>query len=432
MIREKPQHQQLQQLQQSQEENNQLQQQLCQVRQESREENQQLQDENYQLKQQLQKSHHKLRQTHQESKEVNQQLHSENHQLKQQLQKSQQKLHQVCQESKETNQKLHDENHQLQQQLHKSQHKLRQVCQANQQLHDENHQLRQQLQQSQQEICQLQQQLDQSPLQEDFRQLHIQQDHWVVTKGEITMTQEVLGKGGWGEVRVAKFRGLRVAAKCLHDLILSDYNIHLFTREMEMAARIRHPNLLQFIGATREGSPIILSELMPTSLHKELEKASLPRTHILCISVGVAAALNYLHLWRPSPIIHRDVSSPNVLLEPSADGSWKAKLSDYGSANLVQRISPRSVAPGSPVYSAPEAQVPVHHSPAMDVYSYGVLLTEMVLRRLPGSTVKERQQLALSIKWSSFKDVVTRCIATDRQSRPSIADVLQQLEQMKA
>ena len=339
--------------------------------------------------------------------------------LQQQLQQSQeesnqlqQQLRQVQQESREENQQLWDEIHQLQKQ--------------NDQLQQDLHQVRQE---SQEEIHQLQQQLNRS--QEEVRQLHIQQDHWVVTKDDITMTQEVLGKGGWGEVRVAKFRGLRVAAKCLHDIILSDYNIHLFTREMEMAVRIRHPNLLQFIGATREGSPIILSELMPTSLRKQLEKAPLPRTHILCISVGVAAALNYLHLWRPSPIIHRDVSSPNVLLEPSADGSWKAKLSDYGSANLVQQISSTSVYPGSPAYSAPEAQVPVHHSPAMDVYSYGVLLTEMVLRRLPGSTVEERQQLALSIKWPSFKNVVTRCIATDRQSRPSIADVLQQLEQMK-
>ena len=323
-----------------------------------------------------------------------QQSQEENNQLQQQLR-------QVRQESREENQKFQDENHQLKEQ--------------NDQLQQENHQLQQQLNRSQEEV----------------RQLRIQQDHWVVTKGDITMTQEVLGKGGWGEVRVAKFRGLRVAAKCLHDIILSPYNLQLFTREMEMAARIRHPNLLQFIGATREGPPIILSELMPTSLRKQLEKSPLPRTHILCISVGVAAALNYLHLWRPSPIIHRDVSSPNVLLEPSADGSWKAKLSDYGSANLVQQISTRSVAPGNPVYSAPEAQVPDHHSPAMDVYSYGVLLTEMVLCCPPGFTTAERQRLALSIDWLPFKDVVTRCIVTDRQSRPSIADVLQQLEQMK-
>ena len=316
-------------------------------------------------------------------------------------------------------QQSQEENNQLQQQLH----------QVRQESREEIHQSQQELLQSQEEIRQLQQQLNQS--QEEVQQLRIQQDHWVVTKGDITMTQEVLGKGGWGEVRVAKFRGLRVAAKCLHDIIFSPYNLQLFTREMEMAARIRHPNLLQFIGATREGSPIILSELMPTSLRNQLEKAPLPRTHILCISVGVAAALNYLHLWRPSPIIHRDVSSPNVLLEPSADGSWKAKLSDYGSANLVQQISTRSVAPGNPVYSAPEAKFPEDHSPAMDVYSYGVLLTEMVLCRPPGFTNAERQQLALSIKWPSFKDVVTRCIATDRQSRPSITDVLQQLEQMK-
>ena len=322
--------------------------------------------------------------------------------LLQQLQQSQEENNQLQQQLRQVQQESREEIHQLQQQ---SQQELRQVHQ-----------------QSQEEVRQLQ---------EEVRQLRIQQDHWVVTKGDITMTQEVLGKGGWAEVRVAKFRGLRVAAKCLHDIILSDYNIQYFIREMEIAARIRHPNLLQFIGATREGSPIILSELMPTSLRKQLEKAPLPHTHILCISVGVATALNYLHLWRPSPIIHRDVSSSNVLLEPSADGSWKAKLSDYGSANLLQQISPTSVNPGSPAYSAPEAQVPVHHSPAMDVYSYGVLLTEMVLRRLPGFTVEERQQFALSIKWPSFKDVVTRCIATDRQSRPSIADVLQQLEQMK-
>ena len=49
---------------------------------------------------------------------------------------------------------------------------------------------------------------------------------------------------------MAKFRGLKVAAKCLHELILSPYNIAIFTREMKIDARVRHPNLLQFIGAT--------------------------------------------------------------------------------------------------------------------------------------------------------------------------------------
>ena len=110
-------------------------------------------------------------------------------------------------------------------------------------------------------------------------------------------------------MRVAKFRGLRVAAKFLHNLILSNYNRRLFVREMTMAAKLRHPHLLLFIGATREGQPIILTELMPTSLHKELEKeVELPRAHITSISQDVGRALCYLHQWQPHPIIHRDIT----------------------------------------------------------------------------------------------------------------------------
>ena len=110
------------------------------------------------------------------------------------------------------------------------------------------------------------------------------------------MTQEILGTGGWGEVKVGIFRGTKVAVKCLYQVILSEYNLGLFSREMNIASRIRHPNLLQFIGATRVGNPMILTELMPTSLRKELEKTSLTRPQILNISHGVASALNYLHL----------------------------------------------------------------------------------------------------------------------------------------
>ena len=102
-------------------------------------------------------------------------------------------------------------------------------------------------------------------LQQQVQQL---QDHlhWVVKREEIKITVEVLGKGGWEEVKVAIFRSLTVVAKCLHKIILSPYNISDFSREMKIAARVRHPNLLQFIGATQVGTPIILSELMPTSL----------------------------------------------------------------------------------------------------------------------------------------------------------------------
>ena len=105
-------------------------------------------------------------------------------------------------------------------------------------------------------------------------------------------------------MRVGIFRGIKVAVKCLHQVILSEYNLSLFSREMNIASRIRHPNLLQFIGATRVGNLMILTELMPTSLRKELEKSPMTRPQIITIARNVASALNYLHLWKPYPILH--------------------------------------------------------------------------------------------------------------------------------
>ena len=267
-------------------------------------------------------------------------------------------------------------------------------------------------------------------LQQHVQQQLQEQSHWVVRREEIEMSEEVLGKGGWGEVKVAKFRGLRVAAKCLHEVILSPYNVSVFTREMEIAARVRHPNLLQFIGATRLGTPIILTELMPTSLRKEIEKSPLTRPQIIRIVQDISRALNYLHLWQPHPILHRDVSSPNILLEPSGSGMWKAKLSDYGSANLVQSISVSSVAPGNPFYSAPEAPFPDQHSPAMDVFSFGVLLMEIILRRPPASKTADKMTQSETIQWPTMKRLVQRCISHESQVRPSISQVLTYLEHM--
>ena len=140
---------------------------------------------------------------------------------------------------------------------------------------------------------------------------------WVVERREIQLTDQELGRGAWATVSVAMFRGARVAAKCVHNQIVSPHNIQLFKREMDMAARIRHPNLLLFIGATLEGEMVILTELMPTSLRRELQREyqMSPRLTI-SIGVDVARALNYLHLMQPHTLIHRDISSANVLLEP--------------------------------------------------------------------------------------------------------------------
>ena len=175
---------------------------------------------------------------------------------------------------------------------------------------------------------------------------------WVLSRNQIQVTDKCLGRGGWGIVVEGKYCGCAVAVKKIHDLILSNHNRSLFVREMNIASRCRHPCLLQFIGATNdEGSPLFVTELMETSL-RALLKRPLSATELFVISLDVARALNYLHQKQPSPIIHRDISSANVLLWRQGD-QWRAKVSDYGTANFMRHTM--TVAPGAPIYSAPEA-----------------------------------------------------------------------------
>ena len=232
-------------------------------------------------------------------------------------------------------------------------------------------------------------------------------------------------------MRVAKFRGLSVAAKFLHDVILSDYNCRQFVREMTMAAKLRHPHLLLFIGATREGQAIILTELMPTSLRKELEKMEyeMPRVHITSISQDVGHALCYLHRWQPHPIIHRDISSANVLLEPLPNGCWRAKVSDYGSANFMNLVS-TTIGPGNPTYAAPEASSPHQHSPKMDVYSYGILLVEMCLRELPEPQPECQQEQIQRIQWISMVSLMRRCTSMTADDRPTMMEIVGLLDRL--
>ena len=293
--------------------------------------------------------------------------------------------------------------------------------------------IEQQIQESQQQLQESQRQLEESS-----RTVHIQHQHleelrsrqdqsqWVVDREEVTMTEEVLGDGSYGKVEVAIFRGLRVAAKSLHDLIISKYTRELFFREMDIASKVRHPNLVQFIGATTVGTPIILSEIMATSLYKELQKkTALRQSQILSISKDVASALNYLHLMKPHPIIHRDISSPNVLLEPSVDDSYKAKVADYGAANLQPRS--RTHMPGNIAYASPECYLPYNHTPAIDVYSYSVLLIEMTLHCPPAMSVEEREQQARRVSWPSMASLIKRCLNRDPSHRPTMRQILDDL-----
>ena len=212
--------------------------------------------------------------------------------------------------------------------------------------------LSQQLEEKDQEIDELE--ITLSIAQDELRDYQRQDSpDWVISRDHIQLTGRFLGRGGWGSVVEGKYCGCSVAVKQIHELILSPHNRNLFEREMDIASRCRHPCLLQFIGATNdEGNPLFITELMETSLRTLLEQRALSEAEMSFISLDVARALNYLHQKQPSPIIHRDISSANVLLWRQGE-HWRGKVSDYGTANFMQQTM--TVAPGAMIYSAPEA-----------------------------------------------------------------------------
>ena len=234
------------------------------------------------------------------------------------------------------------------------QRELQRVQTENQQLTEQHQTESQQLRAT---IDQLRQQIASLQAPRVLQQTH-HTEFWEVPRGDVTLNiQRILGTGGWGYVVEGRFRGQTVAVKCLHDLIREPAFTAVIRREIGIMTQLRHPNLVLLIAAViDEEVTLIITELLELSLRTAYERNRLDAGERCKLSIfhDVASALNYLHLHHHGPIIHRDVSSANVLLESRPRGQWRAKLSDFGSAKLAREAT--TTGPGAVVYAAPEVR----------------------------------------------------------------------------
>ena len=205
-------------------------------------------------------------------------------------------------------------------------------------------------------------------------------------------SEETLGVGSYGKVCKAKRGQLPCAAKLLHDTMFStnDPGISKFVQRFEQECRflkaIKHPNIVQFLDSFRDPRSrrlVLLMELMDESLTRFLERSTgpLPYHTQLNICHDVALALAYLH---SNDIIHRDLSSNNVLL--IGEGS-RAKVTDFGMSKfegMNPRMTPLTMCPGTTAYMPPEALVtPPRYSNKLDCFSHGVVTIQIVTRQFP-------------------------------------------------
>ena len=252
---------------------------------------------------------------------------------------------------------------------------------------------------------------------------------------QVDLKASPLGIGGWGSVYRGTFFGKAVAIKCLHRAILSPENEGRVRREISIMSQVRHPNLLLLIGVvlTVEGEgPLIITELLDTSLRSAYERGVLEERSKVPVLRDVASALVYLHSQR-TPILHRDVSSANVLLEAirQQHRQWKAKLSDLGSANFSHLAS--TPAEGAAVYAAPEVSTEDRRrqTAKIDVYSFGVLVCEVCLCRFPGGRGRLPSMLGeVRCKAPHLFSLSCDCTSHTHRDRPTMRMVLERIDQV--
>ena len=349
------------------------------------------------------------------------------------------------QQSQEECSRLEQELQQQREQSMRDNQQFREECSR---LEQESRQQREQSmrerEEHQQQMDALQQRLDTAlaEVQQLRRTPQVASSHqmsWNLPRQEVEVLGEI-GSGAWGTVAKGKFQGQSVAVKWPHPAILNDYTIDRLRREVQIMAQVKHPNLLLFVGAVFDDQlphqpPLIVTELLDMNLRMAYERGRLTGFSKVPIFQDVAYALHYLHEHQ-EPIIHRDVSSPNVLLQELPNGMFRAKVSDFGSANLARLA--QTAGEGAIVYTAPETlpQTRDLHSPPppqtakMDVYSYGILLCEVITSQFPDPDKLWSMLQQVQRQWLFMYDLIVTCTKRSPDERPMMAEVLDKLNKL--
>ncbi|KAE8709745.1 Serine/threonine-protein kinase CTR1 [Hibiscus syriacus] len=228
--------------------------------------------------------------------------------------------------------------------------------------------------------------------------------------------KEKIGAGSFGTVHRAEFRGCEGAQKLIIFLIhallgdaenevavkfLMEQEFHIecfreFLREVSIMKCLQHPNIVLFMGAVTQPPKlsIVMEYLSRGSLFKLLQmpdaRRVLDEKRRLNMALDVARGMNYLHQHKP-PIVHRDLKSPNLLV----DSNYTVKVCDFGlSRSKANTFLSSKAAAGTPEWMAPEVLWNENSNEKSDVYSFGVVLWELMTLQQPWKLLNSPQVVA--------------------------------------
>ncbi len=203
-------------------------------------------------------------------------------------------------------------------------------------------------------------------------------DHnWNIDYQDLKLEQPPIASGAFGVVNKAKFRGTVIAVKTLIGNN-QGINIEEFTHEVELLSRLHHPNIVLFMGATEKPRSIITEFVYRGSLYDVLCKSPDKFTPKVTknIALGIARGMAYLHGHQP-PVIHRDLKSQNILITKD----YQAKIADFGISRTVTQDMTMTRRAGTTRWTAPEVLDGKKYTEKADVYSYSIVLWEMITKK---------------------------------------------------
>ncbi|XP_042695935.1 mitogen-activated protein kinase kinase kinase 7 isoform X1 [Centrocercus urophasianus] len=243
--------------------------------------------------------------------------------------------------------------------------------------------------------------------------------------------EEVVGRGAFGVVCKAKWRAKDVAIKQIE----SESERKAFIVELRQLSRVNHPNIVKLYGACLNPVCLVMEYAEGGSLYNVLHGAEpLPHytaAHAMSWCLQCSQGVAYLHSMKPKALIHRDLKPPNLLL---VAGGTVLKICDFGTACDIQTHMTNNK--GSAAWMAPEVFEGSNYSEKCDVFSWGIILWEVITRRKPFDEIGGP---AFRIMWAvhngtrppliknlpkPIESLMTRCWSKDPSQRPSMEEIV--------